>query len=494
MVAKRSLHLASVVVALALTTAGARTSAADAAIAPRVVGGATVSVTAFPWQVAIVLHAQPNAGVGQFCGGVIRDALHVITAAHCLDVQPQDGLVDDPSERDVVAGASNLSAPEATAQRIRIASWTRMPAFDAQALTNDAAVATLTTPLDVAAAGVRPAVITAPGDLTPVGVRARVSGYGKTPFSTTTLHAADLLTVSDPACAAFTVLGALDAATELCAIAPGRDSCFGDSGGPLTLEDETLIGLVSGGAVTCADPSGAPGVYTELAQSAIAAYIRDPTGIPGDEYHPPSPTAPPTLTGVAKAGEPQACEPGAWDGAPAPEIDYRFRDSGGTALRGWSADPVYVPTAADGGRRVVCVVRARDARGAAVAVSTPGDPVLAPPAGAPVATPPAATPPATVPDTTAPRSVLRSLRCRHTTCTLRIGATDGGGSGVRRVRITLLPRRGAARTLTARRIADGLYEGRFRRVARGTAWFLCFAEDLAGNRQMRLAIRHATVR
>ena len=51
----------------------------------------------------------------------------------------------------------------------------------------------------------------------------------------------------------------------LCAAAPDRDSCHGDSGGPLiTQEDDhfTQIGVVSWG-MGCAEPD-APGVYARV--------------------------------------------------------------------------------------------------------------------------------------------------------------------------------------------------------------------------------------
>src|SRR5207344_219807 len=60
-------------------------SMASAATAPRIYGGSVVSIADHPWQIALVRHSVTSAWNGQFCGGVIVDALHVITAGHCLD-------------------------------------------------------------------------------------------------------------------------------------------------------------------------------------------------------------------------------------------------------------------------------------------------------------------------------------------------------------------------------------------------------------------------
>ena len=67
-------------------------------------------------------------------------------------------------------------------------------------------------------------------------------------------------------------------------------------------------------------------------------------------------------------------------------------------------------------------------------------------------------------------------------------------SGVKTVRVTVLPVRGNIRTITAKRIAAGIYQARFTRVARGTAWFTVATRDVAGNRSAQPAIRHARVR
>ena len=62
----------------------------------------------------------------------------------------------------------------------------------------------------------------------------------------------------------------------LCAKAPGADACYGDSGGPFTLEEEertVLIGVVSWG-LECARPQW-PGVYSRVA--SVLDWVRQHT-------------------------------------------------------------------------------------------------------------------------------------------------------------------------------------------------------------------------
>ena len=303
--------------------------------------------------------------------------------------------------------------------------------------------------------------------------------------------------MSDPDCQAFFPDDPFDPATMLCAIAPGKDSCSGDSGGPLNLLDGTLIGLVSWGPQTMCGPDGSPGVYTELAEPGIAAFIRAPQSL----------TAP-TLTGTAKSGEQLTCQPGTWASivAGVPAIDFSFVTSDGLTLRDWSPDATYTVGDGDTGRRVVCVERVTDASGASTAKSAASAVVIGPPVTptpaqpgttTPPATTPTPTPPATKPvDTVAPRTTFLSISCRARRCTVRVRVADRGTprSGVKAVRITVLPVRGAVRTVTAKRIASGIYQARFTRVARGAAWFTVATRDVAGNRSPQPSIRRARVR
>lgn len=500
--AARPLVLACLLAAFGAACAPAT---ASTSATPRIVGGAKVSITQFPWQVAIVDHATPSPYFGQFCGGAIIDELHVVTAAHCLDAEAPAGTPEDGSVRDIVAGLTDLGAnPQpGTTQRIQIATWGAMPDYNFAASAPgpwDAALATLSQPLDLSGPAARPAPLAGAADLTPAGAPLRVSGWGQTEAGTypTELRAADIFAIGDSDCEPFFDPGDLDRPTMLCAVAPGRDSCNGDSGGPLTNLDGTVVGLVSWGPTTCASSNGAPGVYTELAQPAIADFIRDLDPTQGGlEYTPPAPLVAPSLVGLPKSGDTLACLPGSWTStAGTPDLDYRFRTPEGQTLRDWAASPAYTPADGDGGRRVVCVERARDSTGAALAASAPSEPVIGPPAPAPTPAPTPTPTPLAPRDVVAPRATFVSIRCSGRTCLVRVRATDAGNpiSGVRDVRVTVLPGRGRSRSITAKSLGRGLYEARFTKLRRGGAWFTASARDRAGNVPATVAIRRATVR
>ena len=136
---------------------------------------------------------------------------------------------------------------------------------------------------------------------TPAGTPLSVSGWGTTellPNGSPDLRSTDIFAVGDSDCSAFFGLTPTDEATMLCAVAPGKDSCSGDSGGPLTRADSTLVGLVSWGPQDCASSDGAPGVYTELAEPTINSFVR---GSSDPAYTPPQSTAAPDADGESRS-------------------------------------------------------------------------------------------------------------------------------------------------------------------------------------------------
>src|SRR3954452_7250587 len=189
-----------------------------------------------PFQVAIITSSATALQGEIFCGGTIRDALHVITAGHCVE----ESISDEPGEIDVAAGFTSQAKPQPTLQRRHVAAISSHPDFNTPiALDNDAAILTLDQPLDLS----DPTVVAAlpPAAAGSTGTQALISGCGDTnaagPFvSPDKLQEAVVDVLADSACSGYG--DAYDPSEMICAgrlLAGGAavDTCQGDSGGPL---------------------------------------------------------------------------------------------------------------------------------------------------------------------------------------------------------------------------------------------------------------------
>jgi len=270
--------LATVAVAsVALVSGLVAAAPASATRANRIIGGSVITITDAPWQVALI-NSQQNYGTvhdGQFCGGSIINERWIITAAHCLSDYRGSFL-------GVFAGNNDLDVPTGT-DVYTAASWKVHPDYNGDDVWyNDLALVRLQSTLDLSDPGIEPiAFPTAidPAEAPAVGDTIAVSGWGSTtspnPEYPTLLNATTLDVISNGApdsCGDYTT-SEWNSLYETCIgiDGGGKDTCWGDSGGPYVDEidadgdgetEPTLIGVTSWGE-GCAD-ANYPGFATRV--------------------------------------------------------------------------------------------------------------------------------------------------------------------------------------------------------------------------------------
>lgn len=193
---------------------------------------------------------------GTLCGATLVHEDILITAAHC------EGVF---SNKDIFIGATFVDGKDAK-EKARTSIERVHPNYDDLTLSNDLMLVKLTS-----ASNVTPAGYAIYSSVPEVGKPATVIGFGATKFKgeiSTRLQSASVEVRPNSDCEAG--YGKLNSTIHICAGRAGRDSCNGDSGGPL-LVGNTVVGVVSFG-YQCGQ-EGYPGVYSRI--GAMDSFIAD---------------------------------------------------------------------------------------------------------------------------------------------------------------------------------------------------------------------------
>jgi secreted trypsin-like serine protease len=443
-------------------------------VKPRIVnGGSVLDIAQRPYQVALWDPAAGDPNSGQFCGGAILDATHVVTAAHCL--VDSGNALGSPRAVNVLAGTNDLTLTSgADVKDIPAATLSIDAGYDPGTHDHDVGIVELASPLwDTS--GPAPTIDgvnkiapiplvdgpTFDGWLANAGtttVTATVSGWGDTnaepaggagsPSFPSVLQTVDIPLIPEDTCAAAFAADPfktqITGTTLFCAGVDdadpstdpthNRDACQGDSGGPLAIssnqttpappDDFVLAGLVDSG-FGCAQQN-LPGIYTSV--SGVSGFI---------SASEPSLLSAPTAGTSAQVGQTLTCSPGTWTGSPS--FLYRFyRETGGDPIpiSTQAADPTFTlpPSTANG--RVFCEVQAEQAPVQRTADSA--DVTVAPVPSPPPVQPPPPPPPPPVVDSTAPKLRVVSKRCTKTSCTVKVHVADAApSSGIGTLKATL---------------------------------------------------------
>ncbi|XP_067002303.2 chymotrypsin-like protease CTRL-1 [Anabrus simplex] len=224
----------------------------------RIVGGHNADVGEWPWIAALF-----NGG-RQFCGGSLIDDIHILTAAHCVAHMSSW----DVARLTVRLGDHNIKTNyEVRHIEKKVKRVVRHRGFDSRTLYNDVAILTLDSAVSFTTQ-VHPICLPS-GSALYAGQDATVIGWGSLYESGQQPGVLQEVTIpiwTNQECRAKYGNAAPGGIVEhfLCAGQAGRDSCSGDSGGPLMVNSGrwTQVGIVSWG-IGCGKGQY-PGVYTRV--------------------------------------------------------------------------------------------------------------------------------------------------------------------------------------------------------------------------------------
>ncbi|KYN27230.1 Serine protease easter [Trachymyrmex cornetzi] len=250
-------------------------------LSQRIIGGEIAELDEFPWM-ALVEYQKPN-GRTTACGGVLISKRYVLTAAHCVKGKDLPttwrlssvrlGEYNTDTERDCVADSETTEIcaddPITVGVEEQIAHENYRPTSRDQRY--DIALLRLSRDVQFTSY-VQPICLPSSSSL---GGRLIVAGWGKTETSSASnikLKLALPLAEKSQCDQTYSSAGVRLGLGQICAGGQkGKDSCRGDSGGPLMSLERipngtgkwTAVGVVSFGPSPCG-MQGWPGVYTKV--------------------------------------------------------------------------------------------------------------------------------------------------------------------------------------------------------------------------------------
>lgn len=239
----------------------------------RITNGKKTDIGEFPWMALIAYNS--DGGIDFRCGGTLISEWFVLTAAHCISNTTIAGVrlgEHDIDNKEDCSPDGKYCAPPT--QDYFIMKTIIHPEYNARTFANDIALVVLSTPANLSLTNVKPICLPF-GDSDLSGRFATVSGWGVTEDG---YKSAQLLKVSMPVlpishCQSIYQNFAPINEKQICAGGyKGRDSCGGDSGGPLSYVGSVegtirymQFGIVSYGPRHCGT-DGKPGIYTRVSE------------------------------------------------------------------------------------------------------------------------------------------------------------------------------------------------------------------------------------
>ncbi|XP_034476256.1 serine protease grass-like [Drosophila innubila] len=240
----------------------------------KAIGASEVKLLSRPWMA--LLYFRTRDGTNDFtCGGTLIHKRYVLTAAHCFNNQEllyvRLGEHNITSDTDCRLNSQKLHVCAPPVQNLAIERVFLHEQYSQQTGHNDIALVKLKYDVENTVS-IKPICLPVNETLQKLVETLsifRITGWGKTEYELTSQVPLETVVTKKDIKTCQESFTRKIVPTQICAGDRGRDSCNGDSGGPLIFPDLfngqqcfVQFGIVSFGSASCGD--GNPGVYTNV--------------------------------------------------------------------------------------------------------------------------------------------------------------------------------------------------------------------------------------